>query len=159
MNKLLLTLGIVLLISGCSQEPTTSYLECQLTYKHEGIHDGDMKMLEWFEEFKTYDIYPKSEYAKPAEVIIDTANNEIRLNGVKGYMDYVFDTNYINNRDIIYAEDIWIVDGETEISTIYSFKLYKASGKAYGTSFYPNEGEDGKGLIDEYLCRKIQPIL
>ncbi|MDC3313265.1 hypothetical protein OAV70_01750 [Gammaproteobacteria bacterium] len=127
MEKLLLTFGTVLLIFGCSKEPTSIYLECRPT-----------------------------DDAKPKEVIIDTANKQIRM---FWNIDYIFDTNYINNRDIISAEYQWIWDGETEIYELHTFKLDKASGKAYWITFWPNEEEDNNEFIKQLECTKKQPII
>ena len=151
MNKLLLTLATVLLISGCSQEPTTSYLECQLLYKYGGSIEKNRN-----ENYKTDPMLSTFDEAQPKEVIIDTANKEIRM---FWHVDYVFDTNYINNRDIISAEDPWISDVTTELFVLNTFELDKASGRAYWKKFWPDEPEDNNNYIRELECTKKQPIL
>ena len=151
MNKLLLTLATVLLISGCSQEPTTSYLECQLLYKYGGSIEKNRN-----KNHQTDPLLSTFDEAQPKEVIIDTANKEIRM---FWHVDYVFDTNYINNRDIISAEDPWISDVTTELFVLNTFELDKASGKAYWRTFWPDEPEDNNNYIRELECTKKQPIL
>ena len=151
MEKLLLTLGTVLLIFGCSQEPTTSYLECQLLYQYGGSVEKNRD-----KNYKTDPILSSFDDSQPKEVIIDTANKEIRM---FWNIDYVFDRNYINNRDIISAED-HIVDGTTgELFSLETFKLDKASGNAYWKTFWPDEPEDNNNWIMELECTKKQPIL
>ena len=151
MNKLLLTLGTVLLISGCSKEPTTSYLECKLLYKYGGSIEKNRN-----ENHQTDPLLSSFEDSQPKEVIIDTANKEIRM---FWNIEYVFNTNYINNRDIISAEDPWFEYGTTEMFELHTFELDKASGKAYWRTFWPDEPEDNNNYIMELECTKKQPIL
>ena len=151
MDKLLITFGTVLLIFGCSKEPTSIYLECQPTYDYGSSIPKDTNL-----DYRTHPNLSILDDAKPREIIIDTANKQIRM---FWNIDYIFDTNYINNRDIISAEYQLIWDGETEIDQLHTFKLDKASGKAYWIKFWPNEEEDNNEFIKELECTKKQPIL
>ena len=136
---------------GCSQEPTTSYLECKLLYKYGGSIEKNRN-----ENHQTDPMLSSFDDSQPKEVIIDTVNKEIRM---FWNIDYVFNKNYINNRDIISAEDPWIAVGETEIFELNTFELDKASGKAYWKTFWPDVPEDNNNYIRELECTKKQPIL